>query len=73
MSATTDKFKKLLDKYPERRIKTLDRMRSLIASHCLAREFGETIESLYERRPDMQATDEGLKDLIIEYEGFKDV
>lgn len=73
MSATTDRFKTLLDKYPDHRIQTLDKMRALLASHSLARGFGETMESLYERRPDMQATDEGIKDLIIEYEGFKDI
>ena len=71
MTQQTEHFKRLLEKYPDRRIQTLDRMRALLASHCLARGFGESMEAYYMRNPQMKETDDGIQNLIIEYGGLR--
>lgn len=65
-SATVDKFRKLLIKHPDRRVKTIERMRDLLISHTLGRDFGGSMEDYYKQRPDLKITDEGLKALISE-------
>jgi len=63
-----EKFKSLLDKYPDRRIKTLDRMRGILISHTLGRDFNESMEDYYIRRPDIKESDDDIKELISKYE-----
>ena len=70
MTAQSDKFRALLEKYPERRIQTLGRMRHLLASHALARRFGQSMKEFYVENPRIGDTDKLLKDMIIEYEGI---
>ena len=63
-----DEFKAILNKYPERRIKTLDRMRGILASRIIGRDFNESMEAYYIRRPDIKASNEAIKILIDKYE-----
>ena len=65
-SGTVEHFRQILIKYPERREKTIERMRGVLASHVLGRDFGGSMEDYYKQRPDIKRTDEGLQALIAE-------
>ena len=65
-SGTVEKFRQLLIKHPDRRVKTIERMRGVLVSHTLGRDFGGSMEDYYKQRPDLKRTDEGLQALITE-------
>ena len=66
-----EKYRKLVEKYPDRLDKHLERAKDEAVSVVLGREFGETTEDYFERHPDVKRRWDEVMFAIREMEQLK--